>query len=244
MPILPMLLLVTVGILAVVAAYVLSNITQAVGFGSVEESEVINDRSVTNEQVIFSEEVKTDIDILQTSASRDVSNLYQEIYTEQEEKRKAEEEAARRHEQECIDNANRRKEACGATNDGIDFNIGKSAFVEYWGARIDRYLQGSTMQGLGKKYAEAAFEYGMDPRVSPAISNTESTKGANCFRSHNAWGWMGSSGWSDWETAIDAHVKGLSEGYDYTISLAFAQKYCPPTYQDWYSKTSYQLTLI
>ena len=233
-----------VAFLAIIIAYVCTSGTIAVGFGEGEKSEEINDMVTPIHQTSFTDETKTDIDVLQKSASRDVSGLYQEIYNEQEAKRKAEEEAARKHELECIDNTNKRKAACGATNDGIDFSIGKTAFVDLWGARIDKYLKGSDLEGYGRKFAECAFEYGMDPRVSPAISNTESTKGAHCFRSHNAWGWMGSASWSDWDTAIDAHVKGLSEGYDYTISLSFAQKYCPPTYQDWYTKTLAELNTI
>lgn len=242
-PVILLLLVIFTFLLVVIFSLKLS-LDYAVGFGSSQSASTNNVGNNNLEALSFKDETKTDLDVVRASASRDVSNLYQEIAHEEEEKLKAEQEAQRAHERECIDNANARKAACGKVDDGVDFNIGRDAFINLWGERIDRYLKGSAMAGLGKKYAEAAFEYGVDPRVSPAISNTESTKGANCFRPHNAWGWMGSSGWSDWESAIDAHVKGLSEKYDYTISLAFAQKYCPPTYKDWYAKTLSELNKI
>ena len=107
-----------------------------------------------------------------------------------------------------------------------------------------RVSAGSPLSGYGATFAEAAWENGVDPRFSPAISNTESTKGLNCFRSHNAWGWMGNTSWGSWNESINAHVQGLAKGYGYTISLANANKYCPPTYEDWYAKTLAQMQLI
>ena len=67
--------------------------------------------------------------------------------------------------------------------------MGKAAFIEEWTARIDAYLAGSPLAGYGSVFAEAAWEYSIDPRWSPAISNTESSKGRICFLPHNAWGW-------------------------------------------------------
>lgn len=125
----------------------------------------------------------------------------------------------------------------------VDWSVGHDAFVDEWGSRIDAYLAGSPLAGHGRTFAEAAWENGVDPRWSPAISNTESSKGACCFRSCNAWGW-GGSGWPDWDTAIRAHVAGLSSGYGYTISMTAAQKYCPPTASHWYSATLAQMQLI
>ncbi|MBR2804014.1 MAG: hypothetical protein IKE20_02565, partial [Eggerthellaceae bacterium] len=93
----------------------------------------------------------------------------------------------------------------------IDWSVGREAFVAEWSARIDAYLAGSPLSGYGTTFAEAAWENGIDPRWSPAISNTESGKGSACFLPHNAWGW-GSSAWGDWDTAIRAHVAGLASG--------------------------------
>ena len=108
----------------------------------------------------------------------------------------------------------------------------REAFVNSWASRIDNYLAGSPLGGHGRTFAEAAWDYGVDPRWSPAISCIESSKGAVCFLPHNAWGW-GSVSWPDWDTAIRSHVAGLSAGYGYTISLEAAKKYCDDG-TDWY----------
>ena len=110
----------------------------------------------------------------------------------------------------------------------------RDAFVQVWAPRIDAYLAGSAMAGYGTTFAEAAWDYGVDPRWSPAIACIESGLGRSCFRPYNAWGW-GHVSWSSWEEAIRAHIAGLSYGYGYTISIAAAQRYCPPTWQEWYS---------
>ena len=125
----------------------------------------------------------------------------------------------------------------------VDFSIGREAFIEEWSARINDYLFGSPLSGHGETFAEAAWEAGIDPRWSPAISNTESTKGRVCFKSHNAWGWD-QTNWSDWDTAIRAHVAGLARGYGFTISYSYAMRYCPPNYDNWYRDTLNQMQLI
>ena len=112
-----------------------------------------------------------------------------------------------------------------------------------WAARIDAYLEGSPLAGYGSTFAKAAAQYGVDPRFSPAISCIESGKGTYCFRSHNAWGWGGIN-WPDWETAIYEHVEGLATGYDGTLTLEGAMRYCPPTYQEWYSSVLAEMNSI
>ena len=119
----------------------------------------------------------------------------------------------------------------------------RDAFVNKWAPRIDAYLAGSPLGGYGRTFAEAAWDYNVDPRWSPAISCIESSKGAICFRPHNAWGW-GSASWGDWDTAIRSHVAGLSAGYGYTITPSAAQMYCPPTWQDWYSSVLSEMNCI
>lgn len=125
----------------------------------------------------------------------------------------------------------------------VDWNADKIAFVNEWTGRIDTYLAGSPLAGQGKTFASAAWDYGVDPRWSPAISNTESSKGLHCFRSHNAWGW-GQIDWDSWEEAIDAHVRGLARGYGSTITYAAALKYCPPNANHWYTSTLAQMEMI
>ena len=125
----------------------------------------------------------------------------------------------------------------------VDWTIGRDDFLAEWTARIDAYLEGSPLAGYGNVFAEAAWDNGVDPRWSPAISNTESSKGAVCFMPYNAWGW-GDSGWSDWETAIRSHVAGLAAGYGYCITPAAAEKYCPPNHAFWYATTISQMATI
>lgn len=135
--------------------------------------------------------------------------------------------------------------------DGADWYATESEFVEEWSPRIDAYLAGSPMEGLGTAFAEASWRYCVDPRWSPAISNIESAKGRVCARPYNAWGWGAADEdpvglaleWSSWESAIDAHVRGLSEGYGYTISLSGAQAYCT-RWKDWYAVTLSQMAEI
>ena len=127
--------------------------------------------------------------------------------------------------------------------DGADWSSDKETFVSQWAGRIDAYLAGSPMAGQGTTFASAAWDYGVDPRWSPAIANTESSKGLYCFLPYNAWGW-GSSSWGSWEEAINAHVAGLARGYGYTISVEAAQKYCPPNWEHWYNATLAQMNMI
>lgn len=116
----------------------------------------------------------------------------------------------------------------------VDWSSDKAAFVAEWSARIDAYLAGSPLAGQGTTFAEAAWEYGVDPRFSPAISMIESTQGRYCFLPHNAWGW-GSSSWDSWEEAIWDHVEGLAIGYGGQLTYAGAKKYCPPNADYWYA---------
>ena len=189
---------------------------------------------------------------LTSASSRNISKATGAIDAEREAARIAAEEAQRVEDAEHSAVAQTHRDSqyasdSGATATGlseVDWNVSKAEFIEQWGSRIDTYLAGSTLSGYGTTFAEAAWDAGIDPRFSPAISNTESTKGQNCFRSHNAWGWMGDTSWSSWEEAIAAHAQGLANGYGYTISLANASKYCPPTYEDWYQKTLAQMQQI
>ena len=81
----------------------------------------------------------------------------------------------------------------------VDWSVGKKAFIETWTARIDAYLEGTPLSGYGSVFAEAAWNNGIDPRWSPAISNTESGNGTHCFLPHNAWGWGNDSAQNDYE---------------------------------------------
>ena len=134
-------------------------------------------------------------------------------------------------------------DATTVASGGVDWSMSKEEFVSEWSGRIDTYLEGSPMEGTGETFAEAAWDNGVDPRWSPAIANTESTKGEYTFADHNAWGW-GSASWDSWEEAINEHVEGLAEGYGSTITEESAEKYCPPEAEFWYETTLEQMNQI
>lgn len=194
---------------------------------------------------------------LQSSAPRDISAGIADIEAEEEAARLAAEQAAREEEEARIAAAEEARaaqvevvvqeqevvEENTSSLSEVDWSVGKDAFVAEWTARIDAYLAGSALAGQGATFALAAWENGVDPRFSPAISNTESSKGGSCFLPYNAWGWDESS-WSNWTDAINAHVAGLGASYGYSLTYENAAKYCPPHAADWYNKTLAQMQLI
>jgi peptidoglycan hydrolase CwlO-like protein len=160
--------------------------------------------------------------------------------------KKAAEKAKKKEEKKKTSQANQEESSESEptqTPSDVDWSDDKKAFVKEWTKRIDKYLKGSPMAGHGGTFAEAAWDNGVDPRWSPAISYTESSRGLYCFLPHNAWGW-GNVSWPDWDTAIRAHVQGLKRGYGYTISVAAAKKYCPPNWRHWYDVTLAQMETI
>lgn len=140
----------------------------------------------------------------------------------------------------------------GPGPDGADWGVEEGVFAEVWGKRIDAYLEGTPMAGLGTSFARAAWRYGVDPRWSPAISYIESSNGRYCIKPHNAWGWGAADSdpeglalsWNSWDEAIDAHVRGLARGYGYTITVQGARTYCPPNWERWYKVTCDQMSKI
>lgn len=107
------------------------------------------------------------------------------------------------------------------------------AEVGGWAARIDRYLEGTALDGCGQIFAQAACDYGVDPRLSPAIAMIESTAGAYIPAPHNAWGWGGPGNWAswpDWETAIREHTKGLLDNGYMPFDQAAGTRYCDSSY--------------
>lgn len=128
-------------------------------------------------------------------------------------------------------------------SNSVNWSSDKKEFVATWSSRIDDYLSGSALAGQGRVFAEAAWDYGVDPRWSPAIAYKESSLGAHCFKPHNAWGW-GSSSWSSWDEAIRAHVSGLARVYGNTLTIQAAKKYCPPSSTEWYNTVLAQMNSI
>ena len=116
--------------------------------------------------------------------------------------------------------------------------------TEEWAARIDAYLEGTELAGHGADFAAAAEQYGVDPRISPAISRIESGSGEVCFKPHNAWGW-GTASWDNWTSAIYGHVSGFSQGYGSTLTLDGAQWYAGTNmYGEWYNLVQDQMSQI
>ena len=128
------------------------------------------------------------------------------------------------------------------TEPEVPTNTARDQFESEWGARINAYLAGSPLAGYGENFAQAAMRYGVDPRLSPAISCVESGKGAICFKPHNAWGW-GSSSWGSWEEAIEGHVAGLAAGGYYSLTMEGASRYCPPG-GEWYAAVLGEMNAI
>lgn len=121
-------------------------------------------------------------------------------------------------------------------------------FIDTWASRINSYLSGSPLAGYGETFSAAAWDYGVDPRWSPAIACIESSKGRYCAGTCNAWGWTASGGgfrsFSSWEEGIYAHVSYLRSMYGTTLTPEAAKIYCPPTWQDWYNKVGSEMNKI
>ena len=126
----------------------------------------------------------------------------------------------------------------------MGWSADKSDFVSDWAPRIDAYLSGSPMAGTGEYYAAAAWDNGVDPRWAPAISYVESSKGAVCFRSHNAWGY-GSYSFGSWEEGINRVVSALGGSlYGGYLTREAAATYCPSNPGHWYNSCAEQMAQI
>lgn len=204
---------------------------------------------------------KADADAAASSAAAALESAKQareQAQKQAEEAQKAEEEAAAKAAAEAEANAKTKaekkaaqaeakKESTSSSNASVShvsWSSGKTAFVNKWAPRINSYLSGSPTAGTGEIYAAAAWNNGVDPRWAPAISCIESSKGAACFASHNAWGY-GGSGFGSWSDGINTVVAALgSSMYGGALTKRAAQIYCPPTWQDWYSKVASEMAKI
>jgi len=132
------------------------------------------------------------------------------------------------------------------TNESVNWATDKSTFINEWAARIDDYLSGSPLSGYGRTFAEAAYDYGVDPCWSPAIATIESSKGAagSLARNYyNAWGW-GSKHFSSWDESIPQHVAYLARKYGGALSPDAAQIYCPSSPEEWYASCRREMNKI
>lgn len=223
-----------------------STSTHALGLTEVSELAEADSHEITQEASDINIDENS---VLTVSSERNIDQAIDQMLAREEAERKAAEEArlakeaAEKAQAEAAQAASAAAVAAAGISE-VDWSVGHDEFVKEWTVRIDNYLAGSTLAGYGSTFAEAAWTYGVDPRLSPAISNTESTKGQNCFLPYNAWGW-GQSSWGSWEQAINAHIKGLADGgYGPMVTYADAKRYCPPTYDSWYHNTISQIAII
>ncbi len=195
------------------------------------------------------EEAQADAEDVQADAERAMllavaqREAAQKAAEEQAQLEAREREAAEQAAQEKGEEAPEAPSASAPSVGDADWSGSKASFVSSWAGRLDGYLAGSPLSGQGKTFAAAAWDAGIDPRFSAAISEVESSRGAACFRPYNAWGW-GSVSWGSWEEAIPAHAMGLARGYGYTVSEAAAQKYCPGNWQHWYDRVAQEMAKI
>ena len=136
--------------------------------------------------------------------------------------------------------------SAGSVSSGdVDWSQDKAAFVAEWAPRIDAYLAGSPTAGLGTAYASAAWDYSVDPRWAPAISYVESSKGANCFRPYNAWGFYNKPpNFTSWENGIDRVTRSLGRSYGGYLTYEGACRYCPSDPDGWYNNVSAEMAKI
>ena len=120
----------------------------------------------------------------------------------------------------------------------IDWSLSDDEIVAEWAPRIDAYLEGYPLEGHGEDFVRAGIKYGVDPRISVTISNTESTRGkAMLVGKNNPFGWLQHS-FDSLEDAIYAHAEYMTcSYYNGRLDAKTAQTYCPPVWQSWLEDT-------
>lgn len=129
-------------------------------------------------------------------------------------------------------------------------NIGSSdydSFINEWTSRIDNYLAGSPMAGQGYNFAVAAWNTGVDP-VGPRHRLYREHQGCLLRQFLQRLGLE-----RRWRRL--AQLRQLERGHLSPRCLSWSQlrlhaypgsrqKYCPPTWQDWYNKVASQMNRI
>ena len=112
--------------------------------------------------------------------------------------------------------------------------------INYWASVIETYIKDSPLEGYGIYFARAAWEYGIDPRLSVAISQMESNKGVKTPEGceFNIWGVTRPSGgfkdYPDMITAINEHTSLIKRVYgEDSTPESMSKKYCPPNWNKW-----------
>lgn len=186
----------------------------------------------------------------QARAEEELRRQAKEAQEALEKARKAQQEKKNEFKSNSNEKSNIEVPSTSESANEIDWSQDKKEFVKKWAPRIDKYLAGSPMKNTGETFARAAWDYGVDPRWSPAIATIESSKGRAIPNKdgHNAWGWTKRGGgfrtFSSWEEGARKHVAYLAEMYGSTLTPRAAQIYCPPSWQYWYSSVLAQMQKI
>ena len=141
------------------------------------------------------------------------------------------------------------------TNTTIDTTVNSSntgnsdydSFINEWTGRIDNYLAGSPMAGQGYNFAVAAWNTGVDP-VGPRHRLHREHQGCLLRQFLQRLGLE-----CTWRRL--AQLWQLERGHLRSRCLSgrqlrlhpypgSGQKYCPPTWQDWYNKVAAQMNRI
>ena len=100
-------------------------------------------------------------------------------------------------------------------------------------ARIDVYYaqRGSPMQGTRAIFLREFERTGINPYLSVAISEGESTCGLACFAPHNAWGMLAyPGGFSSWDEGITANFNWLQKYFGCPQTAYDCPGYCEPSH--------------
>ncbi len=96
--------------------------------------------------------------------------------------------------------------------------------------RINSYLaqRGSPMRGLGEVFVAQAERFDIDPRLSVAIAEGESSCGKHCFAPYNAWGMLAYGNCGSWENGIRLNVELLHKNWGSPKTAYDCPGYCVP----------------
>ena len=96
--------------------------------------------------------------------------------------------------------------------------------------RIDRFLEGSPMAGLGEQIVDEANRTGVNPYLCPAIAYVESSLGFQPYQSPcNAWGMMGRRYYT-WVEGVRAFFDNIVAHWGAAQSAYELRGYCVPDY--------------
>ncbi len=93
--------------------------------------------------------------------------------------------------------------------------------------KIDKYLEGSPMAGLGQCIVDNARRTGIDPYLCPAQATAESSNGRQCLYPYQAWGMYGVRP-SSWEDGVRRYFDNIIRHWGPVQSIYQMPGYCVP----------------